>query len=114
MNKVSLLIFILRVFPDKNFRRIVYGVIGLCIAYGISFILATAFQCSPVHYSWLQVDSSVSGQCNNVHLQSWMSAICNIVIDIIILILPLKNLYELQINLKKKLMIIFMFSLGIL
>jgi hypothetical protein len=92
----------------------VYVVIGLCVGYGVSFIIATALQCSPINYSWLQIDSAVQGQCNNIHLQSWMSAICNIVIDLIILVLPLKNLYALQINLKKKFMIMLMFSLGIL
>lgn len=43
-----------------------------------------------------------------------MSAIFNIVIDLIILILPLKEIYILQTNLKKKLMVMVMFSLGIL
>lgn len=114
VTKISILIFILRVFPEKKFRKIVYGVIGLCVAYGTGFVFATMFQCAPINYSWLQVDSSVKGQCNNIHIQGWMSAICNIVIDLIILVLPLKNLFGLQIDLKKKIMIMFMFSLGIL
>lgn len=101
-------------FPDQNFRRIVFVVIGLCVGYGVSFVLATAFQCNPINHSWLQVDSAHLGTCNDIHLQGWMSAICNIVIDVVIIVLPLKNLYGLQIKLKKKLMIMFMFSLGIL
>jgi hypothetical protein len=114
MNKISLLLFILRVFPDKKFRTIVFCVIGLCVGYGFGFVLATAFQCHPINHSWLQVDSTHLGTCNNINLQGWMSAICNIVIDLIIIALPLKNLYGLQIKLKKKMMIMFMFSLGIL
>lgn len=43
-----------------------------------------------------------------------MSAIFNIMIDIIILVLPLKELYGLNTSLKKKLMVMVMFSLGIL
>ncbi|KAH8199888.1 hypothetical protein TruAng_005944 [Truncatella angustata] len=95
-NKISLLLFILRVFPDKAFRKMVFVVIGF-----------------PVNHSWLQVDSAHLGTCNNINLQGWMSAICNIVIDLIIIVLPLKNLLGLQIKLKKKIMIMFMFSLGI-
>ncbi|KAH8668745.1 CFEM domain-containing protein [Xylariales sp. PMI_506] len=113
MNKISLLLFMLRVFPDRTFRKIVYIVIGLCIAYGVSFILATAFQCSPINYSWLQIDSTVRGSCNNINLQGWLSAIFNITIDLIIIVLPLKSLYGLQINWKKKFMIMLMFSVGI-
>lgn len=113
-NKISLLLFILRVFPDAHFRKLVFIVVGLCLGYGVGFIFATAFQCSPVNYSWLQIDSTVTGHCNNINLQGWMSAIFNIIIDIIIIVLPLKHLYALQIGLKKKIMIMIMFSFGIL
>lgn len=112
--KISILAFFLRVFPQQQFRKIIYGVIGICVAYGLSFVLATTFQCNPVPYSWKQLDSTYQGSCNNIHLQGWMSAICNIIIDLIILILPLKELYALQTSLKKKLMVMVMFSLGIL
>lgn len=114
MNKISILIFILRVFPDQQFRRVIYVVVGLCVGYAFGFIFATAFQCTPVSYSWMQIDSTIEGHCNNVNLQGWMSAICNIVIDLTIIILPLKHLYQLQVNLKKKILIMIMFSLGIL
>ncbi|KAI4595203.1 hypothetical protein KJ359_007179 [Pestalotiopsis sp. 9143b] len=112
-NKISLLLFILRVFPDRQFRRIVFIVCGLCVGYGVSFVFATAFQCNPINHSWLQVDSTHLGACNNINIQGWMSAVCNIIIDLIIIVLPLRNLYGLQIQLKKKVMIMFMFSLGI-
>lgn len=112
--KISLLAFFLRVFPQKAFRKVIYVVIGICVAYGVSFVLATTFQCYPVPYSWKQLDDSYEGSCNNIHIQGWMSAIFNIVIDIIILVLPLKELYALQTSLKKKLMVMVMFSLGIL
>ncbi|KAK8087847.1 hypothetical protein PG997_002808 [Apiospora hydei] len=113
VNKISILIFILRVFPDQNFRRITYGVIGLCSAYGIAFVFATMFQCQPIEYSWKQIDSTYPGKCNDIHLQGWMSAILNIAVDLVVLVLPLKQLYQLQTNLKKKIMIMIMFSLGI-
>ncbi|KAK1590383.1 CFEM domain-containing protein [Colletotrichum navitas] len=112
--KLSILFFMLRVFGmDRTFRRLVYGAMALCLAYGIAFVTCTALQCMPVSYSWEQIDSKKVGKCNDIHLQGWMSAICNIVIDILILVLPLKKLAALQMKLKKKLMITFMFSLGI-
>ncbi|KAI5219526.1 hypothetical protein E4T46_06695 [Aureobasidium subglaciale] len=111
--KISILAFFLRVFPQQNFRKIIYVVIGICAAYGISFVLATTFQCHPVPYSWKQLDDSYPGSCNNIHVQGWLSAVFNIVIDLVILVLPLKELYSLQTSLKKKLMVMVMFSLGI-
>lgn len=114
MVKLSILAFILRVFPEKSFRKIVWGVCGLVIAYGVAFVVATALQCWPAEYAWNQVDESYEGRCNNIHLQGWMSAIFNIIIDVILLVLPLKNLWGLHMETKKKLMIMFMFSLGVL
>ncbi|KAF4120603.1 hypothetical protein GMORB2_2606 [Geosmithia morbida] len=112
--KISILLFLLRVFPDQTFRRLVYAACGLAFAYGASFIVATALQCWPVEYSWQQIDESWgTGSCNNIHVQGWMSAAMNIVVDLVVLCLPLKHLWQLQMELNKKLMIMFMFSLGI-
>ncbi|KAI4717643.1 hypothetical protein E4T48_06151 [Aureobasidium sp. EXF-10727] len=111
--KISILAFFLRVFPKKSVRQTVYVIMAICVAYGLSFILATTFQCNPVPYSWKQIDDNYAGSCNNINIQGWMSAIFNIVIDIVILVLPLKELYALNTSLKKKLMVMIMFSLGI-
>jgi hypothetical protein len=113
MIKLSIMAFILRVFPNQKFRRICYAVLALIVGYGVAFVLSTALQCWPSQYAWQQVDSSYKGHCNNVHLQGWMSAIFNIIIDIIMLILPLKHLWALQMRLQKKLLIMIMFSLGV-
>jgi len=114
MNKISILCFLLRVFPAKEFRRVVYVVMGLCAGYGIAFVFATVFQCSPIPYAWRQVEDPLGGRCNNINLQGWTSAVFNIALDLVVLALPLKNLYKLQMSLRKKLMIMVMFSLGIL
>jgi hypothetical protein len=113
-NKISILFFLLRVFPSRQFRYTIYATMGLVTAYGLAFLLVTAFQCQPVPYSWEQLENPAGGRCNNINLQGWTSAAINIVIDLIILVLPLRNLYKLQMSWKKKVMIMFMFSLGIL
>lgn len=112
--KLSLICFILRVFPGKTFRNVCYGIMALVIAYGISFTTATALQCWPASYAWNRVDGKYQGTCNNVHLQAWMAAIFNIVLDVVLLVLPLNSLWALQMGTKKKIMIMGMFSLGLL
>lgn len=114
MNKISILVFLLRVFQHNHLNRAIWATMGLCIAYAISFFFATLFQCSPINHAWLQLEEWHHGQCNNIHLQGWCSAAVNIVLDIIILVLPLYELYKLHVNLQKKLMLMVMFSLGIL
>jgi len=111
--KISIVCFILRVFPDKKFRRICYGVMTLVACYGIAFVTATALQCWPASYAWTQIDSNSKGTCNDIHLQAWLAAACNIALDLLLLVLPLHNLWMLNMGLKKKLQIMVMFSLGI-
>lgn len=114
MNKISILVFLLRVFQHTKLRRLIWATIGLCVAYAVSFLLVTFFQCWPINHAWMLLEEWHVGKCNNIHLQGWLSAGFNIIIDIIILVLPLYELYKLHVSLHKKLMLMVMLSLGIL
>ncbi|TQN65344.1 Satratoxin biosynthesis SC1 cluster protein 4 [Colletotrichum shisoi] len=112
--KVAMCLFMLRIFPKKNMRVRIYMVCGLVFAYMISFITATLLQCQPISYFWKQLDDTVEGRCNNIHLQAWISAGINIGLDVIIIALPIKSLWAMQASLAKKVTAICMFSLGAL
>jgi hypothetical protein len=114
ISKISILFFYLRVFPCKDFRRVIYGVMGLSAAYTVAFFFATTFQCTPISYAWTQWDGLHQGRCNDIHLQGWIAAGINIILDTIVMVLPLKHLARLNMNLKKKLMVMTMFSVGII
>lgn len=85
-------------------------------AYGFTFLMVTIFQCWPIDYAWLRLDEAnvTEGRCNNENLQGWLSAMFNIILDLAILILPLRELYALQMGIKQKAMVMGMFGLGIL
>lgn len=114
MNKIAILLFLLRVFQHAKIKLGIYVAMGLCIAYAVSFFFATLFQCWPIDHAWLQLDESHTGYCNQVHLQGWLSAVLNIILDIIILVLPVRELCRLQMNIRKKLFLFVIFCLGIL
>lgn len=114
MFKVSLLCFILRIFPTKHLRIGAYVGLALSVAYGIAFFFATLFQCSPVSMAWNFWDEESPGRCNDIKMQAWMLAGLNIVLDVYILVLPLYEVWKLKMGMAKKLMLVFMFSLGIL
>ncbi|KAJ4983425.1 CFEM domain-containing protein [Stagonosporopsis vannaccii] len=114
ISKISILCFYLRVFPHKSFRRIIYGVMGLAVAYTVAFFFATTLQCIPVSHAWNQWDGLHQGRCNDIHLQGWVAAGINIVLDVIVMVLPLKHLAGLNMNLRRKLMVMAMFSVGII
>ncbi|KAK8011000.1 hypothetical protein PG990_009965 [Apiospora arundinis] len=110
--KISILLFMLRIFPKKDMRNLIYGVCGVIIAYTIAFFFATLFQCQPIRFFWKQLDSNFPGKCNDIHLQAWIAAGINIVLDIVVIVLPIKSLWNLQASLPKKITAISMFSLG--
>ncbi|KAF2442465.1 hypothetical protein P171DRAFT_392365 [Karstenula rhodostoma CBS 690.94] len=114
LSKISILFFYLRVFPAKEFRLQIYGVMALCGAYTIAFFFATTIQCLPVSFAWTQWDGLHKGKCNDIHLQGWIAAAINIILDVLVMILPLRHLAGLNMNIKRKLMVMSMFSVGII
>ena len=110
--KIAVLLTYLRIFQSKPFRKLVYGALALNVAYAITFVFATAFQCVPVNLvnwslllavrrkaceltrpqAWHHWDGEHPGRCNNVNAQSWASAAINIVLDVIVVVLPMPML----------------------
>ncbi|XHG06240.1 hypothetical protein AWENTII_009445 [Aspergillus wentii] len=113
MTKISICCFYLRIFPARNFRTLTYIVIGLNIAYLLAFVLISVFQCRPIQGAWLRWDGEGNYKCNHINAQGWASAIINMVLDLIVMILPLKQLYNLNLSIKKKTFVMCMFSFGI-
>jgi hypothetical protein len=113
ISKISILFFYLRVFPSKGFRTLTYCVMGLSVAYTIAFFFATTIQCWPISLAWTQWDGLHKGTCNDIHLQGWIAAAINIILDTMVMILPLRHLARLNMSLKKKFMVMSMFSVGI-
>lgn len=113
-NKLAILFFLLRVFQVGKLRQAIWATMGLCVAFAVAFFVATLFQCWPINHAWLQLEEWHQGSCNDVHLQGWLSAGFNIVIDVIILVLPTRELCRLQMSTKKKLFLVVIFSVGVL
>jgi hypothetical protein len=113
ISKISILFFYLRVFPARSFRTLTYSVMGLSAAYTVAFFIVTTWQCLPVSFAWTQWDGLHAGRCNDIHLQGWIAAAINIALDAVVMILPLRHLAILNMSLKKKIMVMSMFSVGI-
>ena len=114
ITKISILCFYLRVFPKKGFRIATYVAIGFNVAYLIVFVLISVFQCNPLKGAYLRWDGEHDYQCNNINAQGWAAAIVNMILDIIVMMLPLRELYGLNLSMRKKIGLLCMFSLDIL
>ncbi|KAF7179935.1 hypothetical protein CNMCM7691_008987 [Aspergillus felis] len=113
LTKISICLFYLRVFPARHFRIMTYVVIGLNAGYLIVFILISVFQCRPIKGAWLRWDGEGHYSCNNINAQGWSAAAINMILDLTVMALPLRELYRLNLSLRKKLFVMSMFSLGI-
>lgn len=112
--KISFLFFCLRIFPRKELRTTIFVLVGVSAAYGFAFTLTCIFNCTPVSYIWENWDGEHTGKCINFHIFAWAHAGINIVLDIIIMAVPLPELWRLSLSLKKKIYIMMMFSIGLL
>ena len=114
--KLALLIFFLRVFPNRNFRLATQVMMGICIAFCTAFILPLIFQCRPINYAWHRWDDQKEGQCINVYAGIAAHAALNMILDLIILILPLPILFRLHTTYfwRQKFHILVMFSFGLI
>lgn len=112
LTKISILLFYLRIFPNPLFRRLVYGSIALCVLYILTFIPLTIAQCLPLDLAWNRWDGQHGGKCINLNLEGWLSAALNIIFDIVVICLPLRELSKLAMSRRKKAGIMLMFLGG--
>jgi hypothetical protein len=114
ITKISILCFYLRIFPERRFRRTTYSIIIASSIAVTALIIASIFQCTPISYSWNEWDGEHVGHCTHVNAQIWANAGINILFDLIVIVLPLPQIWGLKISWDKKLGVLFMFGLGIL
>jgi hypothetical protein len=107
--KGSILLLFLRIFPDKRFCLITKICLAWTVCHTIAFTIAVIAQCNPISSIW---DSSLKVKCYNSTAIVFAGAAFSIVEDIVIILLPVRELTNLNLPLRKKLTVIFMFALG--
>ena len=112
--QLSILAFYLRVFPSERFQRVIYGVMGLVVCFGISNTVIMVVQCMPLSYMWTSWTGETEGHCIDVNRFAWYRAAIEIVLDLTIIALPMPFLTKLQMGWKKRLQVLLMFCVGFL
>ena len=75
----------------------------------MAFLIAVALQCIPVNAVW---DLNVSGKCISTTGTVLAGAAFSIFEDIVIILIPIPELKRLNLSLRKRLMLVFMFGVG--
>ncbi|KUI73557.1 hypothetical protein VM1G_09165 [Cytospora mali] len=115
LTKVSVLCFYLRIFPNPRFRVLCWVVICWVLVSTTTFVILQIFQCTPASATWESWKGNypVPYQCFDVNALVYAAAGFSIGQDIIILVIPLPLLLNLNTKWRRKLGIVFMFSLGL-
>ncbi|CZT11694.1 uncharacterized protein RCO7_08696 [Rhynchosporium graminicola] len=108
--KISILVFYLRVFQLQTSFRIAVWMTIVFVALGTSFIsFLTIFQCAPIAFFW---DLDLKGKCLNINALAYANSGLSIVQDLVIVLLPIRVVWQLNMEGRKKLSVAFMFALG--
>ncbi|KAH3917717.1 hypothetical protein HBH56_043970 [Parastagonospora nodorum] len=109
--KVSILFFYLRIAAEKTFERLCKATIYLLLTFCLVCIIVVLAQCRPLHKMW-DLTGMVPGSCINTSVFIYITSATNILLDIWILILPIKLLLSIQRPGREKSALLAIFALG--
>lgn len=110
--KISIVLFYIRLFPTTGFKRAGWISIAIVSAWGIATFLDNAFQCIPANFFW---DKTIKGgKCKEIGPVAIANGATSTACDILILVLPMPMIWNLQIDLRKRVALMAIFALGIL
>ncbi|KAF3898456.1 Integral membrane protein [Trichophyton interdigitale] len=110
--KLSILSFYHKVFGSKQSMRIaVYIESIITIALYLAGVLEPFLLCRPFNYTW---NKDAHGTCGNATKAYLAVAVANLIVDLSIYLLPIPVLWNLQMNLVKRLALCGIFAIGLL
>ncbi|OBT98397.1 hypothetical protein VE01_03147 [Pseudogymnoascus verrucosus] len=110
ITKIAICALFLRIFRShKRGRYAVYGFMAFVGSYTTSVMFTSIFQCRPISKAW-QVKSL--GQCSNYLITLWVTAICNILCDVVLLLFIIPHIMSLKIDRGQKAALLAIVSLA--
>ncbi|KAL2023524.1 hypothetical protein VTK56DRAFT_2132 [Thermocarpiscus australiensis] len=107
--KISILLMYYRIFHFPYFKKMAYGIGGFVIAWVICITFLFIFICVPVEKLWYP---DLPGHCIN-QVGTWIAnAASTILTDVAILLLPIPQVWKLQLRRPEKIGVTIAFCLG--
>lgn len=107
--KISILLFYRSLFPGRLFSIVTDILGGIVIAWGISSLVASTLACQPISEFWTHKDPSACKYANHFFIGNSVPNICT---DIIILALPVSQVWQLRLSINSKIVVSGLFLLG--
>jgi hypothetical protein len=113
--KISLCLLYRQIFPSPRLHKIIDITIVYSLLWGVAFIGVAIFSCRPIHAFWdFTLQALPTTYCINNRAWYLGQAIPNILTDVLVLCMPIKQIWGLRLGKKSKLALLFIFALGIL
>ena len=111
MVKISILLLYRRIFNTATFRlkTLIAGLI--CIAWLLIVIFTDIFQCRPMRLAF-EFSEIFGKNCIDIQAYYIGISISNVLLDLVVLYLPIHEVWKLQLPKQKKLMLSGIFMLG--
>ncbi|KAJ4327041.1 hypothetical protein N0V84_002540 [Fusarium piperis] len=110
LSKLALLIFYLRLSPQRWFRIATWSTIVFIGGYTVGIFFACIFSCKPIAMSWNV--TITDGVCINRPSLYIATAVANIISDVILFFLPIPMVIKLQIPPRQKIGLVIIFGIG--
>lgn len=107
--KVSILAMYLRIFPSREFKIGSYIIGATIIAWWFAIVAVCVFQCDPIYKAWVPW---ASGTCIDLRGSFIGNAVPNILTDVVILIMPMKQVWHLHATTAQRISLLCTFGLG--
>lgn len=112
LTKTSLLLLYYRIFGvAKSFRYALWTTGGIVLGYWIATTILAFLGCTPFARNW---NKTIPGHCVNLVMFFRWNGICNLIIDVLILLLPLPMVWRLRVPSRQRLELSGIFLLGLL
>ncbi|KAI0009531.1 hypothetical protein F4779DRAFT_617566 [Xylariaceae sp. FL0662B] len=113
MARSSITLFYIRIFGSTHISRVLWVTFYSILVFWFAIFLVATFQCRPVSHFWNQWDGEHEGWCMSSGIPTWIGTGGGLVIDLWLLVLPLFYLRGLKLDLKKKIITLIMFAVGL-
>ncbi|OTB04854.1 hypothetical protein M426DRAFT_11215 [Hypoxylon sp. CI-4A] len=106
--KMSIITFYRRLFPTPLMHLSTSILAGFIISWGIAFVFSMTFSCDPVNGFW----DAIPQKCINLVMTAVGFFITNILIDMVLLYLPMRDVWHLQMSRRSRIAINGLFVLS--
>ncbi|KAI4218632.1 MAG: hypothetical protein L6R36_008843 [Xanthoria steineri] len=111
--RLSILLLYRRIFDIQPFRIITTALIAACTAWGLAMCAANIFQCHTITDAFRpEVVGALDGRCINLQAMFYGALGTGFTLDLVILILPFQQIWNLRLERRRKLELMAILSLG--